>query len=106
MSVSQTTRGDMPSDARRGSDDEESHNGTRSSAYVVHPADVHPSMSEPAVRSTGMHGRPVQTGPICTTPGTYSCKVQCSLIHQKVFKATRVDIFSFNSLWGHLCLTW
>lgn len=70
MSVSQTVRGDMPSDARVGSDDEESHNGTRSSAYVVRPADVHPTMSEPAVRSTGMHSRPVQTGPVCTTPGT------------------------------------
>lgn len=71
MSVSQTTRGDMPSDARHISDGEESPNGTRSSAFVVHPAEVHPSMSEPAARSTGMHSRPVQTGPVCTNPGTY-----------------------------------
>lgn len=70
MSASQATRGDMPSDARHTSDDEDSHNGTRSSAYVVHPAEVHPSMTEPTVRSTGMHSRPVQTGPVCTTPGT------------------------------------
>lgn len=71
MSMSQTTRGDMPSDARRASDEEEPPNGTRSSAFVVHPAEVHPSMSEPAARSTSMHSRPVQTGPVCTNPGTY-----------------------------------
>lgn len=77
MSVSQTARGDTPNDARHGSDDEESHNGTsRNSGYVVHSADVHPTMSEAAVRSTGMHSRPVQTGPICTTPGTCSCKLE------------------------------
>ena len=72
MSVSQTTRGDMPSDARHASDDEGSPNGTRTSAFVVHPAELHSSMSEPAARSTGMHSRPVQTGPVCTNPGTYS----------------------------------
>lgn len=77
MSVSQTARSDTPNDARHGSDDEESHNGTsRNSGYVVHSADVHPTMSEAAVRSTGMHSRPVQTGPICTTPGTCSCKLE------------------------------
>ncbi|XP_078360674.1 GREB1-like protein isoform X2 [Oculina patagonica] len=81
MSVSQTVRGDMPSDARVGSDDEESHNGTRSSAYVVHPADVHPTMSEPAVRTTGMHSRPVQTGPVCTTPGLCQAGGELRLTH-------------------------
>ena len=65
MSVNQNGRGDMTSDARPSSDEEEGHGGTRNSPFVGPHA-----VSEP-VRSSGLHSRPVQTGPICTTPGTY-----------------------------------
>lgn len=70
MSVSQTVCSDMPSDAQLSSDEDESHSGTRSSPYVnVHSTEAHPAVTESFVRSSGMHSRPVQTGPICTSPG-------------------------------------
>lgn len=68
MSINQTGHGDMSSDARPSSDEEEGHSRMRSSSY----AGSH-SMNQEPVRSTlsaGMHSRPVQSGPICTTPGT------------------------------------
>ena len=76
MSVSQTVRSDMPSEAQLSSDEEESRNGKRSSPYVnVHQTEVHPAVTESFVRSSGMHSRPVQTGPICATPGIFHCNV-------------------------------
>ena len=66
MPVNQTGRGDIPSDARPSSDEEEGYSaGAKGSPFVG----SHAMSSEP-VRSSGMHSRPVQTGPICTTPGT------------------------------------
>ena len=68
ISINQIGHGDMSSDARPSSDEEEGHSRMRSSSY----AGSH-SMNQEPVRSTlsaGMHSRPVQSGPICTTPGT------------------------------------
>ena len=61
--VNQTARGEMPSDARSSSDEDEGYGGTRNSSFVGPHA-----VSEPA-RPSGLHSRPVQSGPICTTPG-------------------------------------
>lgn len=64
LSVNQSVRGDMPNDARPSSDEDEGQSGIRSSPYIR----PH-STTEPA-RSSGLHSRPVQSGPICSTPGT------------------------------------
>lgn len=78
MSVNQTGRGDMPSDARPSSDEEEGHTRTRSSPFVGSH-----TMSEPlrSSQSAGMHSRPVQTGPICTTPGMCQAGGELRLSH-------------------------
>ena len=65
LPVNQTARGDMPSDARSSSDEDEGYGGTRGPSFVGPHA-----MSEPA-RPPGLHSRPVQSGPICTTPGNH-----------------------------------
>ena len=64
LSSNQTSRGEMPSDARPSSDEDEGYSGTRSSSFVRSHV-----TSEPG-RSPGLHSRPVQSGPICSTPGT------------------------------------
>lgn len=70
LPVNQVARGDMPSDARPSSDEDDVYSGARSSPFVGPPAP-----SEP-VRSSGLHSRPVQSGPICTTPGTFCLREQ------------------------------
>lgn len=71
----QTSRGDMPSDARPSSDEDEGYSGARSSSFVRSHV-----TSEPG-RSPGLHSRPVQSGPICSTPGLCQAGGELRLSH-------------------------
>lgn len=63
LPVNQSVRGDMPNDARPSSDEDEGQSGIRSSPYI------RPHSTTEPTRSSGLHSRPLQSGPICTTPG-------------------------------------
>lgn len=75
LPVNQSVRGDMPNDARPSSDEDEGQSGIRSSPYI------RPHSTTEPTRSSGLHSRPLQSGPICSTPGLCQSGGELRLSH-------------------------
>lgn len=97
LPVNQSVRGDMPNDARPSSDEDEGQSGIRSSPYI------RPHSTTEPTRSSGLHSRPLQSGPICSTPGTVEHRLSDRIKQKQKQKQKLCDK---KKLCGKKCPLW